>query len=806
MTKKRSKKEKDRKAQQLAIKNEIIENRNVGEMCKEDMLIFGANNNLMRHIPSLYDGLKPGERRILFTMFHDLKLSHKSKYKKVATIVGNTLTYHPHGETPVYNTLVKMAQPWETMMPLVDGSGNFGSSAGDEAGASRYIEARLTYFAYKAFFEEFDTDTVDMVPNHTNDVFEPEYLPARYPLTLINGAFGIGYGAACGIPPHNFQEVVEATLELLDDPTADIFLVPDIPSGAYIVDNGELRSINDTGNGKLVMRGRIDLNEDNNTLAIRSTPWMVSLNKVVGDILTLQDEKKITGIKDIDNQGEEGEIDLRLVLKKEVDPIAIMHTIYTKTNMQNTKSVVFKVIDDFQDLDYSVKQFLLDWIDMRIETKRRQLNHKLIKAKERQHILDILVFILNKDNAEKTLKLVKNAENKQEIIKGLMKLYGITSLQADTIANMRVTGFSKEAKKKYDSEKKEIDKTVQELEKTTRSAKKIKKIIKKELEEGIKLFGTPRRSEVISIDGEVKIRNTRHVVVFTLNGLVKKLPEDSTTIGYIEQGDYPMEIILCNNIDELLLFDQSGKISKIPVNAIQNHTLDSKGEQLSRLATVNGRISRIIAKPSPEMLQHFEKKGQEIYILMVTKNGIIKKTPISNYMNIKNELLGMVVKDGDELQTVKILIGDKDVVVYTNKGFGVRFNTSEIKETSRLSVGVRSMELTEDEVVIGMELVNEKDQYLFALTDKGTGKKCTMSTFKTMERNAKPLRIISLENNEELLTVKTVKGSEKFKAYLKNSVEVIDIEQTPELPRLSKGKKLIPVRKGEQIIDIKLEK
>lgn len=805
MTKKLSKKEKI-KLQQLAIKNEIIENRNVGEMCKEDMLIFGANNNLMRHIPSLYDGLKPGERRILFTMFHDLKLSHKSKYKKVATIIGNTLTYHPHGETPVYNTLVKMAQPWETMMPLVDGSGNFGSSAGDEAGASRYIEARLTYFAYKAFFEEFDPATIDMVPNHTNDVFEPEYLPAKYPLTLINGAFGIGYGASCGIPPHNFQEVVQATLDLLENPEADVLLIPDIPSGAYIVDNGELGTINKTGNGKLVMRGRIDLNEDTNTLAIKSTPWMVSLNKVLGDILALQDEKKISGIKDIDNQGEEGEIDLRLILKKEVDPIAIMHNIFTKTNMQTTKSVSFKVIDDFQDLDYNVKQFLLDWIDMRIETKRRQLNHRLIKAKERQHILDILVFILNKDNAEKTLKLVKNAENKKDIIEGLMKLYGITSLQAETISNMRVTGFSKEAKKKYDQEKAEVDKTVDELEKTTRSAKKIKKIIKKELEEGIKLFGTPRRSEVISIEGEVKIRNTRHVVVFTLNGLVKKLPEDSTSIGFIEQGDYPMEIILCNNVDELLVFDQTGKISKIPVNAIQNHTLDSKGEPLSRLATINGRISRIIAKPTPEMLLHFEKKGQDIYFLMVTKNGIIKKTPVSNYMNIKNELLGMVVKDGDELQTVKLLVGDKDVVVYTNKGFGVRFNTSEIKETSRLSIGVKSMELTTGEDVIGMELVNDNDKFLFALTDKGTGKKCTMATFKTMERNTKPLRIISLEDNEELVTVKTVKGDERFKVYLKNSVEVIDIENVTELPRLSKGKKLIPVRKGEHIIDIKKDK
>lgn len=798
-----TKKQKEKKEQKLAIENEIVTHRNMGELCKEDMLIFGANNNLMRHIPSFYDGLKPGERRILYTMYHNLKLSHKSKYEKVATIVGNTLRYHPHGEAPVTNTLVKMAQPWETMMPLVEGYGNFGSSAGDPAAAGRYIEARLSYFAYKAYFEEFDPDTIDMVPNHTNDVFEPEYFPARYPVTLINGAFGIGYGLACGIPPHNFTEVIEATIQLLDSPSSDVFLVPDIPSGCYIVDNGELKDICMTGNGKLVMRGRIDLDETNNILAIRSTPWMVSLNKVLGDILELQEQKKITGIKDIDNQGEKGEIDLRLILKKEVDPIAIMHTIFSKTNMQTTKSVSFKVIDDFQDVDYNVKQFLLDWIDVRVETKRRQLNHQLIKAKERQHILSILVFILNKDNAEKTLKLVKNAENKKEIISGLMKLYGITSLQAETIANMRVTGFSKEAKKKYDSEKKEIDKKIESLEKLTRSAKKIKKIIKKELEEGIELFGTPRRSEVININGEVKIRNTRHVIVFTMNGFVKKLPETSDTIGYIEPGDYPIDIIIRGNVDELLVFDQTGKISKIPVHLIQNHTLESKGEPLSKLATINGQISRIIPKPTDEMIKMFEQKKLDVYILMITRNGIIKKTAVSNYMGIKNELLGMVIKDGDQLQCVKLLMGDKDIVVYSSKGLGIRFNSSELKETSRLTVGVKAMDLGKDETIIGMDLVNEGDNYLFALTTKGTGKKCTLSTFDTMERNAKPLRIITLDKGEELLTVRTVKGNETFKAYLKGSVETINLENVPELARLAKGKKLIPVRKGEQIIDIK---
>jgi len=468
--------------------------------------------------------------------------------------------------------------------------------------------------------------------------------------------------------------------------------------------------------------------------------------------------------------------------------------------MEKTFPVVFKLIEDYEDNDYTIKSILLTWIDFRRETKRRLYNHKLTKARERQHILEIMLFILNKDNAEKTIGLIKKSESKKEIIEGLMKMYGISSLQATTIANMTLTAFSKEAYRRYVKEKEEIDAEVIKIDKIVRSAKKIDKIIKDELKEGIELFGEERRSQIINVDNEVKVRDTDHVMVFTSNGFVKKLPDNIKNVGFINKGDYPREIIECKNTSDLLIFDESGKISKLPVHSIHGCVLNSEGNKLSDYCTINGKITTIKSKPTIEEL---DKVKVPVYYLMITSNGIIKKTLASAYTNIKNELLGLIVKDDDKLVSVKLIAGDKDIVIYTNTGYGVRFNSSEIKETSRMTVGIRALPLGEGESVLGMDVIGDKDQYLFALSKKGFGKLCTLNNFNTMERNAKPLKIISVESDDGVQLIKTVKGNEIFKAYLTSSIEEIKMEEVPELPRLSKGKKLLPVRKGEVIIDIK---
>mgnify|MGYP000878048999 CR=1 FL=1 len=794
-------KNKNKKYEPINYNNEKIINNNIGNLCTDLMKIFAANTNLMRHVPSLVDGLKPGERRIIFTMFKN-KILHNNKFMKVATITGDTMKVHPHGDGPIYETLVKMAQPWNNILCPIEGKGNFGTLAGSPAAAARYIEARLSYYSWKCFLEEYDENIIDMKPNYSNDFMEPEFLPSKYPNVLVNNSFGIGYGISCGIPNYNFTEVIELTKKLIDDPHYDdVTLIPDSPTGAFVVDEGNFKEISETGKGKFKMRGEIDIDFENNILLIKSVPFQTSAYDIKTKIIQLFKDNKLQGLKRVnDKSGKRTGLCMEFHLKKEIDPVAIKHLIYTKTDMEKTFPISFKLIDDYKDNDYNIRSILLDWIEFRRETKRNIYNQKLTYAKERQHTLQILLFILNKDNAEKTLDIIRNSENKKEIIKKLMAEYGITSLQAQTISDMRFSAFTKDAVKGYKEEMKEIDEKIKKYDKIIRSTKKIDKIIKEELDEGIKLFGYERKSKVINIDGEQKIRDTNHIIVFTLNGFVKKLPDQCKSIGFINKNDYPIEIVEARNTSELLLFDESGKISKLPIHVLQNHELSGEGEKLSKFCNITGKITSIIPKPSEEILNNLKTP---IYFLMITKDGIMKKTLANDYSNIKNELLGMIVKDSDKLKTVKLLAGDKDIVIYTSKGFGVRLSSEEIKVTSRLTKGITAIDMVDGEEVIGMDLINEKDKYLFMLTNKGNGKKSDLNAFPVKERKTKPLRLLTLNDDEEVLLIKPIKGNEKFNVYMKNGIEQINIEDVILLPRLSKGKKLIGVRKGDNIIDIK---
>ena len=776
-----------------------IQNLNISDACTEYMKIFGANNNLMRHLPAVLDGLKIGERRILYTMYAN-GIHYNSSFVKVNTIVGNVMLYHPHGDAPIYETLVKLAQPWNNIQCTIDGHGNFGDIAGSPSADGRYIEAKLSYYAYKCFFEDFFEDIVDMKPNYDGTKMEPEYLPARYPNVLINNVFGIGYGISTSICTYNLKEVLEATINLIEDPDIDnIVLYPDSPTGAYIVDEGQFEQISSTGKGRFKMRGVIEVDEENNILHVRSTPLQVSWETIKRSVFELLNDGKVNLMKDFKDKSDINNMHYLIYLKKEVDPYAVVHMIYNKTQMEKTLPVSFKLIEDWSDNDYNIKSVLQSWIDFRRETKRRYFNIKLMKSKERQHILEIMIFILNKDNAENTLGIIKRSENKKEIVSKLMEAYGITSLQANTIADMRLSAFSKEAYKKYIEEKEDIDKLVKDLEKTVRSAKKIDKGIIDELKEGIKLFGEERRSQIINIDNEVKVRDTNHLIIFTKEGFVKKLPDDVKNAGFINQGDYPIEMIHANNTSELLIFDETGKITKLPVHKIHGCTLNNEGVKLSDILMINGTIKTVKQKPVPEALAEIKTP---VYFLMITKNGIIKKTLADSYTNIKNELLGLIIKDDDELVCVKLLVGDKDIIVYTASGFGVRFNSSEIRETSRMSIGVKAISMSDEDTIVGMDILNPKDKYILVITQKGNAKKCTLETFKTMNRADKPLRIVTLDDSDEIFKIQTIKGKEKFDVFTKDGIEKIDCDDIVELPRLSKGKKTIPVRKGNVLVEL----
>jgi DNA gyrase subunit A len=612
----------------------------------------------------------------------------------------------------------------------------------------------------------------------------------------------MGYGIATSIPNYNFTEVCELTINLIKDNFYEpCILIPECATGCHIIDNGQFKEACDTGKGKFIMRGKIQIDEEVNMIRIMSVPFQVTEGDIKLNIIKLQDEKKVNGIIRIQDDTTEGVVDLKLFLKKEVDAHEIVNVIYKKTLMERTFGIQLKLIHDNQDFNYNLRELILEWVDIRREQKRRYYNQKLAKLKNREHMLEILLFISNKDNAEKTIGYIRKSENRKSAMEKLMSAYHITSLQAEVIADMRLAAFSKDSHKRYKEEKTEIEERVKELEHILSKANEMDNIIIEELKEGIQLFGTPRKSKIVVVqDDEKYIKDSNHLLVFTQKGYVKKLPHDSTNIGSLVNGDRPLEIITVNNRKDVMIFDETAKITKLTVCGLQNHEFNSDGERLSKYGTVVGNIVSVLVKPD---IKYLESVNNNMSYLFLTRNGVIKKTSADKYVNVRNEIMGSIVKPNDKLIQVKSVIGDRDLVIYTNNGIALRFNSSDIKETGRMSMGISACNLEAGDYVIGMDIMADDDKYVMVLTNKGSGKKCTLDNFKRNNRNDPLLRLITLGEEEEICLARTVKGTELFKVFTKNTVEEIEVTDIPDLPRMSRGKKIIPLLKGNYIIDVK---
>ncbi len=788
-----------------AIRDEFSQNlqqMNVGDACTDYMKIFGTNKNVMRHMPLEIDGLLPGERRLLYTMYHDKKLRPEGRYLKLTSSMGSAMEYHPHGETNIYNTAVKLAQYWNNTLCLIEGDGNYGGEDGSGAAAHRYLEAKLSLYAYKCFFEEFNTDIVDMKDKYTGDGQEPEYLPAKYPNIFFKPAYGIGYGLFSSIPTYNFKEICEFAIELINDPEYDTVIYPDIPSGCDVIDDGQFLEVAKTGVGSFRMKCKTEIVPEENKIIIRSVPLQVGMNDIVAKIHAAAKDGSLKGLDDIENQNGHTYVRQDLIFKPGADLHHALNVLYKKCGLISTYPIIFNVIDDTEAREYTMKSLLLSWITARRDIKRRIINKGIVRKNERIHILSTLLFILTGENGEKTLKIVKKAANTAEIVEKLMKNYDISSLQAKSIAAMSITSFSKESVRRYKEEHVNLSKEVEILMKISKSPKTIDKIIKEELLEGIDIFGTERKSNVVTFDGKKIVRDTDHILVFTKNGLVKKLSGTVDSIGTIAQGDYPTDIININNRDSILVFDQTGKVSSIAVDDIISTEMTSPGLPLSDLAPINGKIVTVVPKPTEEQLQ---KLGvDKVHFVMATKGGILKKTLASNYTNVRKDLIAINIADGDELVSVKILYGNKDIVIYSYLGFGVRVNSDDIREVGRTAQGVRGMDLSGNDFIAGMNIIGDKDKYIFVLTNKGKAKKCLLDTFATMKRTDKPLRVTSLDARDEISTIVPVRGNEVFKVYMKTDMKEISISEIEEMTRLAKPKKVLPVKMGDCIIDVKM--
>jgi len=792
----------------------------IGDYNTEKMKIFGINVVMGRHVPAMIDGLKPGERRALYSIY---KSGGKAKVANPIMMtdgISETLKIHPHGNSSVYGTMIGMGQSWKNMLPLIDSMGqNFGCADGfsSREAADRYLKVRISEYARDCFFSDFDPHIVEMHRNYDDNTDEPMYLPAKYPNLFVNGANGMAFGYSCAIPTYNPRELFAYTIKLIQDPDGKHgVIVPDSPTGCSVVDEPGVfeallyKGYKDTTKKKedrtatFRMRSTIEVDTEEHTLTLTSFPPQNNAKNFVFGIKELKENGTLAGCTSINNNSQGENVEIVLRFKPEVNLEETRELLYsTKLSTESAFPAQIIVIDDMKISKGSVRQALLAWIEYRRDFKRRYFNMKIVLDNARIHELEMLLFLFNGDNAEKTLKILKKAEDKEDIIHRLIKEYDIDTVKAKAVADMPNWKYSKKARKDFKEEKERLEKEVEHYEKLVVKKGAIDKEIIEELEEGIRKYSFPRRSKIIKLSKLNEIPNTEHMVVITQNGFMKKLNPDVRECGTIAPNDSPMEVLMVNNRDTLLVFDNFGRVHTIPVNTVRSCSLDSHGVPLTTYAKIdNSKIVSVFVIKDDGALKVPEYKTSEAYFLFTTRKGLIKKSPYASYISLKNSTTGVIVKKGDELVSVKFINKDTDVVVFTYNGKGLRFNSDSITETKRMSSGVKAFDVDTDDAICDTVVLSHKDTHLLVVTNKGYGKKVKLENFPTEERRKDAGIITGLREGDLMMFGKGVTDADKYKAFLVGHVEDLAVKNVPEQYRLGKGVKLIPVKRGDMIIKL----
>lgn len=778
--------------------------RDLADACEEYNKIFGANKNLYRIIPSMQDGLKPVARRFLYSLY---KGKGRTQFIKMAKAAANTMDYHPHGGASVEDVGAKMANVQFNNIVTVEGQGNFGSYKNEESGASRYIECRLSKYAMKCFFEDFETSNVDMKLAYTGDDYEPEVLPSRYPHALFNPQLsGIGYAFASNIPPFNITEVLKTTIKLIKNPKSDVFLVPDSPTGADIVDDGQFKQICDEGIGTFTLRGSVEVDEINNIITITSIPLQTTIDGIIKKIVELREKRMFDEIQRIDDytKNETG-VKTIIYLSPSANPYKTIEKLYKKnTGLKKTYPVGLKLIDNYTDYDYSVKSFLLEWIEYRRDTVRSSFNTKLVKAMEEQNINDILIFVSNKQNAEKTIKMARESKNKNEFATMLMKEYGINSQQANSIAMMRIYNFNQDAYEGYKQKKIDLKNEIESLEFVLDNDSEIDNVIIKQLEEGIKLFGSPRKSKIVSEENDEEISDTDHIIGLSKDGYIKKVPVSLQKIGQVGTTNGQYMVMKVNNRENIFIFDSHGIVSKIPLSVIPDMSLEDSGIILERYFPVSGNIISVLTEPSQKEMKTI---GKESCMVFLTKMGYAKKIMISEFINVNGSMNVVKLSNDDELIAVDYttINSHNDVILYTNLGNGIRRDINEITVMKPNAKGTRQLSMAEDEYCTGLNRINPDKNYLFYITSAGRVKLTSLKYFPTMKRKDEVLPLIKLEKKETLIAISSVSKDDDVVIYKKKGeAETIHLSELKVSSRIAKAEKVVKLPKGDIVVSYKI--
>ena len=775
-----------------------------------------------RALPDARDGLKPVQRRVLYSMI-ELNNGPDKPHRKSARIVGDTMgKYHPHGDSSIYGALVNMAQEWSTRYQLVDGHGNFGSVDGDGAAAMRYTEARLSKISM-ALLRDIDKDTVDFIPNFDETEKEPTVLPARFPNLLVNGGTGIAVGMATNIPPHNLREVIGACVKMINnrveenrdteiDELLDIIKGPDFPTGGMILGHSGIEEAYRTGRGKIRVRAVTDIEPMENgkhRIVVTELPYMVNKARLIKYIADLVKDKKLDGITDLRDESSREGMRISIELRRDVNPNVMLNRLFKHTQLQDTFGVIMLALVDNQPKILTLKDMLEVYLKHQEDVVTRRTKYDLNKKEDRAHILQGLLIAL--DHIDEVIRIIRASENVQVAKAELIKQFGLSEAQAQAIVDMRLRTLTGLEREKIQSEYNQLMAEIAELKAILADHNKLLVVIRDEIQEIADKYGDERRTSIgfdeydISMEDLIPDKNT--IITFTKVGYIKRMSPDNFKAQHrggkgikgmeTLDDDYIVEMMMTTTHHYLLFFTNMGRVYRLKAYEIPEASRTAKGTAIVNLLQLQPeeKITSMIS---------MKEMDDSSYLLMATKRGIVKRTKLSAYQNIrKTGLMAIRLREDDDLIGVKKTSGEEDIMLFTEFGQCIRFNEQDVRSTGRDSMGVIGMSLADQDQVIEMQQADD-EQSLMIVSKKGLGK-CTLTTeFTTQKRGGKGVKCYKiLEKTGNLVGVQSVsKEDEMMLITTEGTVIQIKVADTALSGRVTSGVKLINLNDGVEVASI----
>lgn len=800
---------------------ELLENSKVhkvevkGEL-EKSFIAYAMAVNVSRAIPDVRDGLKPVHRRILYDMAEQ-GLYHTHKYVKSATIVGDVLGhYHPHGDSSVYDALVRLAQDFSINHPLVDGHGNFGSIDGDGAAAYRYTEARLTKIA-GLLLEDIDKNTVDMYPNYDDTRMQPRVLPAKFPNLLVNGADGIAVGMATNIPPHNLAEVcsgVQALLEnpeLSDEELFDIIKAPDFPTGGIIMGRQGIMNAYKTGRGNIVVRGKAEIEETHSgkfRIIISEIPYQVNKAKLIIQMADMVKNKRIEGISDIKDESDRDGIRIVVDVKKEHNANVVLNMLYKNTMLQSSDGIIMLALVDNRPKICSLREILTCYIAHQKDVVTRKTKYDLGKAEDRLHIVAGLVTAVT--NIDEVVKIIKESKDRQDAQSKLIARFDLDEIQTNAILDMRLSKLTGLEVGNLKQEMAELEKTIADLQDILAKPERVVEIIDKQMDDVKSKYGVARRTEISLGLGEINIadliKKEDVVISMTKCGYIKRMSFDEykaqhrggvgITAHKAKEEDMVDQLFITCSHNDMLFFTNKGKVHTMKAYDIPEAQRQAKGRAMVNLLPLDSGEKVTTILPLEE-----DTTGN---LIMATKNGLIKKTKLLEFASIrKNGKIAITLNEGDELFSAQTSDGDDEIFICSSQGKCSRFKERDLRNTGRTSMGVKSINIDENEEVISLTVVNDECQ-LVSITENGYGKRTLSSEFRLTSRGTKGVKAGTFnEKTGKLVSMLKVKDDQDLLLMADNGVVIrVAVKDISLLSRSAQGVKIMKLKEGSKIVSV----